>query len=124
MYQFVTGEITASKMRVVAVEDLLGRDPIHVDLTEISGYITGKVVLVTGGGGSIGSELVRQIARTLPKQLIIFQDLMNAAYDNDEQSIRRLLKEIVTTYTPARRHGSESKGKVYEQLLRDMQAHK
>ena len=85
MYQFVTGEITASKMKKVAVEDLLGRDPIKVDLTEISGYLTGKVVLVTGGGGSIGSELVRQIARSLPKQLIIFDIYENNAYEIQQE---------------------------------------
>lgn len=85
MFQFVTGEITASKMKKVAVEDLLGRDPIKVELTEISGYITGKVVLVTGGGGSIGSELVRQIARSLPKQLIIFDIYENNAYEIQQE---------------------------------------
>lgn len=85
MYQFVTGEITASKMKKVAVEDLLGRAPIKVDLTEISGYLTGKVVLVTGGGGSIGSELVRQIARSLPKQLIIFDIYENNAYEIQQE---------------------------------------
>ncbi|MBR3246811.1 MAG: polysaccharide biosynthesis protein, partial [Clostridiales bacterium] len=85
MYQFVTGEITASKMKKVAIEDLLGRDPIKVDLTEISGYLTGKVVLVTGGGGSIGSELVRQIARSLPKQLIIFDIYENNAYEIQQE---------------------------------------
>ena len=85
MYQFVTGEITASKMKKVAVEDLLGRDPIKVDLTEISGYLTGKVVLVTGGGGSIGSELVRQIARSHPKQLIIFDIYENNAYEIQQE---------------------------------------
>ena len=85
MFQFVTGEITASKMKTVAVEDLLGRDPIKVDLTEISGYLTGKVVLVTGGGGSIGSELVRQIARSLPKQLIVFDIYENNAYEIQQE---------------------------------------
>ena len=93
MYQFVTGEITASKMKKVAVEDLLGRDPIKVDLTEISGYITGKVVMVTGGGGSIGSELVRQIARTMPKQLIIFDIYENNAYDI-QQEIKRSYPDL------------------------------
>ena len=85
MFQFVTGEITVSKMKKVAVEDLLGRDPIKVELTEISDYITGKVVMVTGGGGSIGSELVRQIARTLPKQLIIFDVYENNAYEIQQE---------------------------------------
>lgn len=93
MYQFVTGEITASKMKKVAVEDLLGRDPIKVDLTEISGYITGKVVMVTGGGGSIGSELVRQIARTMPKQLIIFDIYENNAYEI-QQEIKRSYPDL------------------------------
>ena len=93
MYQFVTGEITASKMKKVAVEDLLGRDPIKVDLSEISGYITGKVVMVTGGGGSIGSELVRQIARTMPKQLIIFDIYENNAYEI-QQEIKRSYPDL------------------------------
>ena len=93
MFQFVTGEITASKMKKVAVEDLLGRDPIKVELTEISGYITGKVVLVTGGGGSIGSELVRQIARSLPKQLIIFDIYENNAYEI-QQEIKKKHPEL------------------------------
>lgn len=93
MYQFVTGEITASKMKKVAVEDLLGRDPIKVDLSEISGYITGKVVMVTGGGGSIGSELVRQIARSMPKQLIIFDVYENNAYEI-QQEIKRSYPDL------------------------------
>ena len=93
MYQFVTGEITASKMKKVAVEDLLGRDPIKFDLSEISGYITGKVVMVTGGGGSIGSELVRQIARTMPKQLIIFDIYENNAYEI-QQEIKRSYPDL------------------------------
>lgn len=93
MYQFVTGEITASKMKKVAVEDLLGRDPIKVDLAEISGYLLGKVVLVTGGGGSIGSELVRQIARSMPKQLIIFDIYENNAYEI-QQEIRKKYPDL------------------------------
>ena len=72
LYQFVVGEATVSAMKDVSVEDLLGRDPIRTDMQEVYRFITGKVVLVTGGGGSIGSELCRQIAAHRPKQLIIF----------------------------------------------------
>lgn len=81
IYQLVNGEVSVSKLRKVDAQDLLGRDPIKVNLDEILGYISGKVVMVTGGGGSIGSELCRQIARANPKQLIIFDIYENNAYD-------------------------------------------
>ena len=81
MYQLVNGEIGVSKLRKVDVQDLLGRDPIKVNLDEILNFISGKVVMVTGGGGSIGSELCRQIAKSNPKQLIIFDIYENNAYD-------------------------------------------
>jgi len=80
MYQLVTGQVRVSQMRDVSVEDLLGREPIRTDLTEVFQFITGKTVLVTGGGGSIGSELCRQIASHQPKQLIIFDVYENNAY--------------------------------------------
>lgn len=88
MYQLVNGEVTVSAMKKVAIEDLLGRDQIKVALSEITGYIKNKVVLVTGGGGSIGSELVRQVAAADPKQLIIFDVYENNAYDI-QQEIRK-----------------------------------
>ena len=81
IYQMVNGEVSVSKLRKVDPQDLLGRDPIRVNLDEIMDYISGKVVLVTGGGGSIGSELCRQIARANPKQLIIMDIYENNAYD-------------------------------------------
>ncbi len=80
-YQFVNDEISISAMKDVAVEDLLGRDPIKVNVDEILMQLTDKVVMVTGGGGSIGSELCRQIASHKPKQLIIFEVYENNAYD-------------------------------------------
>ena len=80
MYQFVIGEISASKMKEVSVEDLLGREPIKQDMQEVYEFLSGKTVLVTGGGGSIGSELCRQIAAHNPKQLIIFDVYENSAY--------------------------------------------
>ena len=81
MYQFLLGDITVSKMRSVSVEDLLGREPIRADMSEVFAFLNGKTVLVTGGGGSIGSELCRQIAAHNPKQLIIFDVYENSAYD-------------------------------------------
>lgn len=81
MYQLVNGEVNVSKIRDVDVEDLLGRDPIKVDLNSILEYVKDKVILVTGGGGSIGSELCRQIATHQPKQLIIVDIYENSAYE-------------------------------------------
>ena len=81
VYQLINNEVSVSRLRKVEAIDLLGRDPIEVNLDEIFAYISGKVVMVTGGGGSIGSELCRQIARANPKQLIIFDIYENNAYD-------------------------------------------
>lgn len=81
VYQFVTGEVSVKAMKAVAIEDLLGRDTIKVDLMQIFEELKGKVIMVTGGGGSIGSELCRQIAEHGPKQLIIFDVYENNAYD-------------------------------------------
>lgn len=85
MYQLVNGEVNVSKLRDVEVEDLLGRDPISVDLDSILGYVQGKAVLVTGGGGSIGSELCRQISSHKPKQLIIVDIYENTVYDVQQE---------------------------------------
>lgn len=81
VYQFVTGEVSVKAMKSVAIEDLLGRETIKVDLMQIFEELKGKVIMVTGGGGSIGSELCRQIAEHGPKQLIIFDVYENNAYD-------------------------------------------
>ena len=85
MYQLVNGEVNVSKLRDVEVEDLLGRDPVSVDMESILGYVQGKVVLVTGGGGSIGSELCRQIAQHKPRQLIILDIYENNVYDMQQE---------------------------------------
>ena len=87
--QLASGEVTVSKMRDVSVDDLLGREPIKPNMAEVFNFISGKVILVTGGGGSIGSELCRQIANHSPKQLIIFDVYENNAYD-----IQNELREI------------------------------
>ena len=93
MYQLVNGEISVSKLRKVDVQDLLGREPIKVNLEEILHFISGKVVMVTGGGGSIGSELCRQIAKSGPKQLIIFDIYENNAYDI-QMELKRTYPEL------------------------------
>ena len=85
MYQLVNGEVNVSKLRDVEVEDLLGRDPISVDLDSILGYVQRKTVLVTGGGGSIGSELCRQIASHKPKRLVILDIYENNVYDIQQE---------------------------------------
>lgn len=85
MYQLVNGEVNVAKLRDVEVEDLLGRDPITVDLNSIISYVQGKVILVTGGGGSIGSELCRQIATHKPKQLVIVDIYENSIYDVQQE---------------------------------------
>lgn len=80
IYQLVNGDVSVNTLKQVEIQDLLGREPISVNLDEIYRYISGKVVMVTGGGGSIGSELCRQIAQSKPKQLIIFDIYENNAY--------------------------------------------
>lgn len=87
IYQLVNGEVNVSELRDVEVEDLLGREPIKVDLDSILGYVQGKCIMVTGGGGSIGSELCRQIAMHRPSKLIIVDVYENNAYDIQQELI-------------------------------------
>lgn len=89
VYQIMNGEVTISRLRKVEIEDLLGREPVNVNLDEIMGYVKGKVVLVTGGGGSIGSELCRQLAGHKVKQLIIFDIYENNAYEIQQELKRK-----------------------------------
>lgn len=89
IYQLANGEVSLSKMKNVNVEDLLGRDPIKVDMCEVFKQLTDKTILVTGGGGSIGSELCRQIAAHNPKRLIIFDIYENNAYAIQQELNRK-----------------------------------
>ncbi len=81
VYQLVNGEVGISKLKEVDVNDLLGREPVKVDLSAIMDYVAGKVVLVTGGGGSIGSEICRQVAGHNPKMLVLVDIYENTTYD-------------------------------------------
>lgn len=96
IYQMVSGEVSVSKLRKVDPQDLLGRDPVMVNLEQIMGYVSGKTVLVTGGGGSIGSELCRQLAHAGPKRLVIFDIYENNAYDI-QMELRRTFPELKLT---------------------------
>ncbi len=78
---YIDGAVSASSVRDISIEDLLGRDPVNIDIEKIMGYVENKTILVTGGGGSIGSELCRQLATHKPKKLIIFDIYENNAYD-------------------------------------------
>lgn len=98
IYEFIDGDLSVKQIRNVEIEDLLGRDPIELNIDDIAGYLSGKVVMVTGGGGSIGSELCRQIARFNPKLLVILDIYENNAYDLQMELDYRhpeLKKEVV-----------------------------
>ncbi len=93
IYQLINGDVSVSQLREVSIEDLLGREPVSIDVDEIIGYVKNKVVLVTGGGGSIGSELCRQLAGHEPKQLIILDIYENNAYEI-QQELKRSYPEL------------------------------
>lgn len=107
VYQFVTGEVSVKAMKNVAIEDLLGRETIKVDLMQIFEELKGKTILVTGGGGSIGSELCRQIAEHGPERLIIFDVYENNAYDIQNELIKKYpylnLKVIIGSVRDSRK---------------------
>ncbi len=122
MYQFTTGDITYDKMKDVAVEDLLGREQIKVDLDEIFLSLVDKTVLVTGGGGSIGSELCRQIAAHNPAHLIIFDIYENNAYDI-EQELKSNYPEIKMTVLIGSVRDENRINKVFETYKPDIVYH-
>lgn len=94
IYQLYNGEVSIKKLKDVEIEDLLGRDQIELDTDDVKDFIQGKTVLVTGGGGSIGSELCRQIASNHPKQLIILDIYENNAYDIQQELKRHYLNDL------------------------------
>ena len=116
MYQLVTGQVMASAMRRVSVEDLLGRDPISVDLQEVFQFIHGKTELVAGGGGSIGSELCRQIAAHSPKELIIFDIYENNAYSIQLELKNRFPELKLFTHKGMENADKDSTGAVFQDI--------
>lgn len=92
-YQLINGDVSVAELKEVDIEDLLGREPVKINIEDIMGYVSGKVIMVTGGGGSIGSELCRQIASHNPGQLIIVDIYENNAYDI-EQELKQKYPEL------------------------------
>lgn len=127
IYQIVDGDVKLSKLRPISMEDLLGREPIKTDLASVTGYIEGKRVLVTGGGGSIGSELCRQIAASRPERLIIFDVYENNAYEI-EQELRHNFPKLNLTVLIGSVRDSRRIEKVFEdykpQIVYHAAAHK
>lgn len=107
VYELIDEKVSVKKIRDVEIEDLLGRDEVKLDMKEICKYIEGKNVLVTGGGGSIGSELCRQISRFSPKKLIILDIYENNAYDIQNELLRKHtdlnLKVVIASVRDRRR---------------------
>ena len=122
MFQFVSGEISVSAMKDVAVEDLLGRETIKVDMGEIFAQLSNKTILVTGGGGSIGSELCRQIAGHNPKRLIIFDVYENNAYEI-EQELKRKMPDLNLTVLIGSVRDSRRLCQVFERYRPDVVYH-
>lgn len=89
IYQLINGDVSVSKLKEVEIEDLLGRDPIQINTEEVLNSVHKKVILVTGGGGSIGSELCRQIAAHHPKQLIVLDIYENSVYEIQQELLRK-----------------------------------
>lgn len=93
VYKIINGDVSLNQIREVQIEDLLGREPININMEEVAAYLKDKIVLITGGGGSIGSELCRQVARFNPKKLVIFDISENNIYDIDLE-LRRIYKDL------------------------------
>ena len=116
VYQLVNKEVRVSQLRHVEIEDLLGREPVTVDLSAITGYLGDQVVLVTGGGGSIGSELCRQIAAAKPKQLIIVDIYENNAYEI-QQELKRKYPKLNLVVLIASVRNTNRMNSIFEQYL-------
>ena len=122
VYQLVNGEVDMSKLREVDVEDLLGRDPVQVDIDSIIDYVSKKTVLVTGGGGSIGSELCRQIASHRPAHLIILDIYENNIYEL-QQELEHLYPDVRITILIASVRDKKRIGHLFEMYRPDIVYH-
>lgn len=122
VYQFVNKEVRVSQLRHVEIEDLLGREPVKVDLSAIMNYIKGQTVLVTGGGGSIGSELCRQIAAAKPRRLVIVDIYENNAYDI-QQELKRKYPDLNLVVLIASVRNTNRINSIFEQYLPNIVFH-
>lgn len=122
VYQLVNKEVRVSNLRHVEIEDLLGREPVSVDLSAITGYLGNQVVLVTGGGGSIGSELCRQIAAAKPRQLIIVDIYENNAYEI-QQELKRKYPKLNLVVLIASVRNTNRMNSIFEQYLPNIVFH-
>ncbi len=122
VYQFVNNEISVSKLRHVEIEDLLGREPVKVDMNKVTGFLKDQVVLVTGGGGSIGSELCRQIAAAGPKKLIIVDIYENNAYEI-QQELKRKHPKLNLIVLIASVRNTNRMNKIFETYLPNVVFH-
>jgi len=122
MYQFVNNELSVSKLRHVEIEDLLGREPVKVDMQKVTGFLKDQVVLVTGGGGSIGSELCRQIAAAEPKKLIIVDIYENNAYEI-QQELKRKYPKLNLIVLIASVRNTNRMNKIFETYLPNVVFH-
>jgi FlaA1/EpsC-like NDP-sugar epimerase len=122
IYQLANGEVSVEKLKEVDVNDLLGREAISVDLTSILAYVSDKVIMVTGGGGSIGSELCRQIANHKPKQLIIVDIYENSTYDIQNE-LKQKYPELVLHVFIASVRNTKRINKLFELYKPDIVYH-
>lgn len=122
IYQLVNGDVSVAKLKDVDVNDLLGRDPIEVDLDSILGYVENKVIMVTGGGGSIGSELCRQIASHHPKQLVLVDIYENTTYDIQNE-LRRNYQELNLVVLIASVRNTKRMDMIFEKYRPDIVYH-
>lgn len=122
VYQLVNKEVRVSNLRHVEIEDLLGREPVTVDLSAITGYLGDQVILVTGGGGSIGSELCRQIAAAKPKQLVIVDIYENNAYEI-QQELKRKYPKLNLVVLIASVRNTNRMNAIFEQYLPNIVFH-
>lgn len=122
LYQLMNNDVSISELRPVEIEDLLGREPVKTNLETITGYLKDRVVLVTGGGGSIGSELCRQIAAAAPRQLVIVDIYENNAYDI-QQELRRKYPNLKLVVLIASVRNTNRMNKIFETYLPDIVFH-
>lgn len=122
MYQLINEEVSVNRLKPVEIEDLLGREPVETNLDEVMGYVSNQVVMVTGGGGSIGSELCRQIVKYNPKQLIILDIYENNAYDI-QMEIQRKYPKLDLVVLIASIRNTKRMNKIFETYRPDIIYH-